>query len=192
MTAQGPQELVTSRLRLRQWRDQDLPAFAAMNADPEVMAHFPAALTMQESAHLMARLRTKIEENGWGLWAAQLRSSGELIGFVGLNSPDPVLPCAPCVEVGWRLLPLYWGQGYATEAARRALDFAFDELTVAEVVSFTALPNKRSQAVMKRLGMHDTGENFDHPMVAAETGLRKHVLYRILSDVHTQNRRPSH
>ena len=189
MTAQLPGELVTDRLRLRQWRDQDLPAFAAMNADSDVMTYFPAALSTDESAALMTRIRTKIEQNGWGFWAAQLRSSGELIGFVGLNNPDLSLPCAPCTEVGWRLRPAFWGQGFATEAGRCALDFAFDELAIPEVVSFTALANERSQAVMKRLGMHDTGENFEHPMVMAETGLREHVLYKISADAHARNKR---
>lgn len=177
-TAQ-PIELVSDRIRLRQWQVTDLSSLAAMNADAEVMRYFPATLTPAESAHLMQRMQDRIVERGWGFWAAQLLATNEVIGCVGLNHPDPSLPCAPCTEIGWRLARKYWGEGYATEAAERALKFAFDDLALSEVLSFTAVQNDRSQAVMRRLGLTNTEANFQHPLLPAESELREHVLYRI-------------
>lgn len=174
-----PLELTSERLCLRQWQAADLSPFAAMNADPEVMRYFPATLTTAESAQAMQRMQDGIAQRGWGFWAVQLLATSEVVGCIGLNHPDPSLPCAPCTEIGWRLAREYWGKGYANEAARRALEFAFDELALSEVLSFTAVQNDRSQKVMQRLGLTNTGRNFQHPLLPADSELREHVLYRI-------------
>ena len=172
-------ELRTERLLLRQWRDDDLAPFAALNADPEVMEHFPARLTRHESDAFVAFCRDRIAERGWGLWAVEVVASGEFIGLVGLSEPRFDAHFTPAVEIGWRLARSAWGFGYATEAARAALAYAFDELRLDEVVSFTATTNLRSQAVMQRLGMtHDELDDFDHPRVD-DPRLRRHVLYRL-------------
>lgn len=169
--------LHTERLVLRQWRNEDLPPFAALNADPEVMAHFPALLRRDESDALAHRIRGLIVQQGWGFWAVERRADGAFLGFVGLHRPENV-PFAPCTEIGWRLARPYWGQGYATEAARACRDFAFEVLDEEELVAFTAVDNERSQAVMRRLGMVRDG-NFDHPALPPEHHLRAHVLYRL-------------
>jgi RimJ/RimL family protein N-acetyltransferase len=171
--------ITTDRLLLRQWRQADLDPLAHLNADPRVMAHFPAALSRAESDAAAQRWRGQIAERGWGLWAAELRSSGELIGFVGLQVPSAALPFSPCVEVGWRLAHEHWGHGYATEGARAALKFGFEQLGLAEIVSFTTLGNTRSRAVMRRLGMLEDPYRFDHPSVPEGNPLRSHCLYRI-------------
>lgn len=168
----------TPRLRLRQWRAGDRAAFAALNADPRVMEFFPALLGRAESDALAERCESLIRERGWGFWAVEARSSGEFIGFVGLNTPSALLPFAPCVEVGWRLAFAHWGQGLASEAARAALHVAFDTLGLPEIVSFTAVPNRRSRAVMEALGMREAG-SFDHPLVPPDSPLRRHCLYRL-------------
>ena len=173
-----PVELETPRLELRQWRDEDQPAFAAMNADPRVMEHFVAPLTRAESDALVERSRDAIDRRGWGLWALERRADGELLGFVGLTYVRDELPFAPAVEVGWRLAAHAWGAGYATEAARAALAFGFDTLGLARIVAFTAATNMRSMAVMKRLGMTQIG-TFDHPAVPAGHRIRPHVLYEL-------------
>ena len=98
--------------------------------------------------------------------------------FVGLHSPQG-LPCCPCVEVGWRLAKEHWGNGYATEAAKAALSYGFETLELAQIVAFTAVPNLRSQAVMLRLGMANTGNNFLHPAITHGHPLQEHVLYAI-------------
>lgn len=175
----GPIEPDTPRLRLRQWRDDDLTPFAALNAAPDVMAHFPAPLQRQESDALARRCQALIAERGWGFWAAELEESGAFIGFVGLHAPLAELPFAPCVEVGWRLARAHWGRGLASEAARAALKVGFERLGLAEIVSFTAIGNLRSRAVMERIGMRRTNEDFDHPAVPSGSPLRAHCLYRL-------------
>jgi RimJ/RimL family protein N-acetyltransferase len=171
--------LQTERLLLRQWRDADLEPFARLNADPRVMAYFPAPIARADSDAAVLRWRSQIAERGWGLWAAELRSSGELLGFVGLQVPAAELPFSPCVEVGWRLAHEHWGHGYATEGARAALQFGFERLGLNEIVSFTALGNARSRAVMRRLGMLEDPYPFEHPSVPVGRPLRTHCLYRL-------------
>jgi RimJ/RimL family protein N-acetyltransferase len=169
--------ITTERLRLRQWRDDDLEPFAALNADPAVMEFFPAPLTREQSDALAARERAAIDERGWGLWAVE-DDAHELAGFVGLSVPSFEAHFTPAVEIGWRLAREHWGRGYATEAACAVLAFGFDELGLDEIVSFTAEINARSRRVMERIGMtHDAAGDFDHPRVAAGP-LRRHVLYR--------------
>jgi RimJ/RimL family protein N-acetyltransferase len=162
---------------LRQWREDDLDAFAEMNADPEVMRHLLAPLTRDEAAAALARIRGAIAERGWGLWAVEV--DGELAGWTGLNPPTWTAPFTPCVEVGWRLRRKFWGRGIATTAAREAVRYGFEELKLPELVSFTVLANERSWRVMERLGFtRDLAGDFDHPLLAAGHPLRRHILYR--------------
>jgi RimJ/RimL family protein N-acetyltransferase len=173
-------ELDTARLRLRQWRDEDLGPFARLNADPRVMEFFPSRLDREESDAMANRIRGKIAERGWGLWAVEERASGEFTGFIGLQPPAARLPFSPCIEIGWRLARAYWGKGYATEGARASLRAGFDQLGLDEIVSFTALGNRRSRAVMERLGMlEDSHGAFDHPSVPEGSPVRAHCLYRL-------------
>jgi RimJ/RimL family protein N-acetyltransferase len=172
-------ELRTSRLLLRRWRPEDLEAFAAMNADPEVMEFFPAPLKRASSDALAGRIEAGFAEYGFGLWAIEVASSGGFTGFVGLSVPSFEAAFMPAVEIGWRLARRAWGQGYATEAATAVLDAAFGPLALGEVVSFTSVANLRSRAVMRRLGMvHDPAEDFDHPSLPPDHRLAQHVLYR--------------
>lgn len=172
--------LRTPRLVLRAWRESDLAPFAALNADPRVMEHFPSVLTRAESDALVARLNAAIEQRGFGFWAVEVQASEQLVGFVGLSVPSFEAHFTPCVEIGWRIAFEHWGKGIATEGARASLDAAFRELGLAEVVSFTATTNERSMRVMERLGMrHDEREDFDHPALPEGHALRRHVLYRI-------------
>ncbi len=136
-----PIEFDTPRLHLRQWHEDDLAPFAALNADPEVMTHFPAPLTHAASDALARRCQALIAERGWGFWAAELKESRQFVGFLGLHTPIAELPFAPCVEVGWRLARAHWGRGLASEGARGALEVGFDKLGLTEIVSFTALGN---------------------------------------------------
>lgn len=172
--------LTTERLVLRSWRDSDLAPFVELNADPEVMAHFPATLTPAETAAMMERVKAALAARGFGWWAAEVPGEMPFIGFIGLSVPSFQAPFTPCVEVGWRLAREHWGRGYATEGAREALRFGFEELGLPEIVSLTTTTNERSQAVMRRLGMtHDPSDDFDHPSLPAGHRLARHVLYRL-------------
>jgi RimJ/RimL family protein N-acetyltransferase len=172
--------LRTERLLLRPWRDGDLEPFARMNADPSVMVHFPALLERKESHALVARFRKQFDDHGWGRWAVEVPYVAPFIGFIGLSRPSFDAHFTPCVEVSWRLGREHWGHGYATEGARAALRFAFEELALAEVVSFTVAKNAASRRVMDRLGMlHSARDDFDHPQLPLGHPMRRHLLYRL-------------
>ena len=172
--------LRTDRLLLRRWGDEDLAPFAALNADADVMEYFPAPLTRERSDALAASIETHFDDVGFGLWAVEVCERLPFIGYVGLNRVSFRAHFTPAVEIGWRLARPQWGNGYATEAARAAVNFGFTELGLTEVVSFTAVANQRSRAVMERLGMeHDPADDFDHPSPHLDDRLRRHVLYRL-------------
>lgn len=174
-----PATLTTERLILRQWRDDDLAPYAAINADPRVMEHYPATLSRAESEVSLLRQRTRIAERGWGIWALELRETGEMVGFTGLQYPGFEAHFTPCVEIGWRMAYAHWGRGLAPEAARAALAYGFEELGLDEIVAMTSLPNLRSMRVMEKLGMtRDPADDFDVPMLPEGHRLRRHVLYR--------------
>ncbi|WP_370979525.1 GNAT family N-acetyltransferase [Agaribacterium sp. ZY112] len=172
-------ELKTKRLLLRQWQDSDLEPLAKINADPDVMAYYPSVQNAEQSTAMAHYFRDLIAQQGWGFWAVERLSDAQFIGFIGLNSPQYKLPVTPCVEIGWRLARTAWGQGYATEGAKAALNYAFDVLKLEQVYSFTSVANKRSRAVMERLAMHNENCNFEHPIIAKGHSLREHVLYKI-------------
>lgn len=175
----NPTTLDTKRLRLRQWKDSDLAVFAKMNADPAVMKYYPATLSEHDSHALAGKLKALISLQSWGLWAVEIKASGEFIGFVGLNKPTYDLPVTPCVEIGWRLATSFWGEGYATEAAIEVLNFAFKILNLPEVYSFTSVINLPSRAVMERLNMINVNRNFNHPIIPNNHVLKEHVLYKV-------------
>jgi len=175
-------EPVTERLLLRRWREDDREPFAALNADPAVMEHFPARLARAESDAFVNRIGAQLDERGWGLWALEVRETGAFIGFTGLAVPRFEAHFTPAVEVGWRLARSAWGFGYASEAARAAVAVGFGELGLDEIVSFTASANTRSRAVMERIGMtRNEADDFDHPALPEGHPLRRHVLYRLAS-----------
>jgi len=178
-TFAAPLELHSKRCVLRQWNASDLAPWAAMNADPEVRRHFPSLLSAEQASAEAGRCRDAIAQRGWGMWALEVPGEFAFAGFVGLNVPHYDAPFVPAVEIGWRLPRAAWGQGYATEAAQAALEFALTRLGLDEVIAIAVPGNEASLRVMKRLGMErDEAGDFDHPRVEAGHPLRRHVLYR--------------
>jgi RimJ/RimL family protein N-acetyltransferase len=176
----SPSQLRTSRLLLRRWRETDHAPFAALNADPIVMEHFPGLLTRSESDDLIAGIEAGFAIRGYGLWALEVDATGEFVGFTGLAVPSFNAHFTPAIEVGWRLARSAWGKGYATEAGLASIAFGFRDAGLDEIVSFTSAANMRSRAVMERIGMtHDPADDFDHPGLKETDPLRPHVLYRI-------------
>jgi RimJ/RimL family protein N-acetyltransferase len=168
----------TERLILRPWRAADRAAFAALNADPEVMRHFPETLTREQTDGMIGRIQDRFAAHGFGFGAAERKSDGALVGMVGLQRVAPEIPCAPAVEVGWRLARAHWGQGYATEAARGWIDWGFATQDLPEIVAFVVPENRRSQAVMTRLVMtRDPARDFEHPALPEGHRLRPHWLF---------------
>ena len=170
--------LTTSRVLLRQWREADLEPYAAINADPEVMAHYPSTLDRAQSDAGVARLTAHIEQHGFGLWAAELRSDGSLLGFCGLQHVPFEACFTPAVEIGWRLRRDAWGHGYATEAARACVEYAFGTLGLDELLAMARPGNTPSLRVMQRLGMtHDPADDFVHAPPGGQP--LDFVLYRL-------------
>ncbi|HLH00743.1 MAG TPA: GNAT family N-acetyltransferase [Bryobacteraceae bacterium] len=171
----------TERLILRHWTAADLEPFARMNADARVMEFFPAMLSREESDRTVReRVLPHFERHGYGVCAAELRENGAFIGFIGLAVPAFTAHFTPCVEIGWRLAPEYWGRGLATEGAREMLRYGFEVVGLDELVSMTVPANVRSRRVMEKLGMtRKPSDDFDHPNLPEGHPLRRHLLYRL-------------
>lgn len=176
-------ELRTGRLLLRGWEASDLTHFAALNADARVMELLLGPLSRSESDALAQRMQARFEEQGFGWWVVEAPGRAKFLGMVGISAPRFSAPFTPCVEIGWRFAAEHWGQGHATEAARAVLRFGFEDAGLKEIVAFTVPHNRRSRAVMERLGMtRREDEDFDHPLVPPGHALARHVLYRLRRD----------
>jgi RimJ/RimL family protein N-acetyltransferase len=168
----------TPRLLLREWLPQDEAPFIALNSDKEVMEFFPATFNAEETRHHIKRISTQINEKGYGWFAVERKDSHAFIGFTGLSHPGFESTFTPCTEIGWRLAKEHWGNGFATEAAKACLQFGFEQLGLDTIYSFTAIPNTRSENVMKKIGMQKAG-TFLHPKLEEGHFLQEHVLYKI-------------
>jgi ribosomal-protein-alanine N-acetyltransferase len=170
----------TERLVLRPWRADDREPFAALNADPRVMEHFPETLTREASDAMVDRMEGAWREHGFCFAAMERTSDGVFVGMAGLARVPFRAPFTPAVEIGWRLAQAHWGMGYASEAARAWLEYGFAVFGLAEIVSFTTTTNLRSQAVMQRIGMQrDASRDFEHPSLEPGHPLRSQVLYAL-------------
>ena len=162
------------------WQTDDGAGFARLNNDEQVMRHFPGRLNRQESDALAGRILAHIEQHGFGVWVVEHREQAGMIGIVGLQRVLFDSTFTNEVEIGWRLLPAYWHQGLACEAAQAALEFGFTQLDLPQILAFTVPANLPSQALMQRLGMQrDPAEDFLHPLLPKNHPLRPHVLYRL-------------
>lgn len=170
--------LETERLALREWQTADLQPFIAMNADPAVMRYFPKTLSADETRQFYDAIQAEMETSGYGLYATEVKETGEFIGFIGFHKAAFEASFTPCIEIGWRLKQTAWRVGYATEGAKACLAYGFSSLGFAEVYSFTAELNQPSYHVMKKLGMQFV-EYFDHPRIDPSSPIRRHVLYHI-------------
>lgn len=152
----------SERLGFRNWVKEDLPTLAKLNADLEVMEHFPKPLTKKETATFIVRLQDHYKKHGYNYFATEVLKTGELIGFIGLAYQDYKTDFTPATDIGWRLKKSAWGNGYATEGAKRCLNFAFQELNLDQIISVCTKKNTKSENVMKKIGMKKVGE-FKHP-----------------------------
>lgn len=171
----------TQRLVLRAFRPGDLEDLHRLRSDRQVMRFFPALNTLAECRQALEKAISLHARYGYWYGPVIEKSTGQFTGFAGIAEVLFDAPFVPATEIGWSLLPEFWGKGYATEAAGAWLDFAFDEAGREEVVSFAVEGNHPSRAVMERLGMHhDPARDFDHPSVPVERpDLVRHVLYAV-------------
>ena len=172
--------LKTKRLILRPWKKEDLELLSRLNTDPHTMEFLFTPLTREESSARLEIYTKHIQDHGWGLWAVSVPNVSDFIGWIGLWPIGFDAHFTPAIEVGWRLLPEFWGQGYATEGAEASLRYGFDILRLGQIVSITVPANIRSKRVIEKLGMHtDSKDDFDHPKLPEDHKLRRHVLYRL-------------
>ncbi len=170
----------TERLLLRGWREEDREPFAKMMANEEFNLYMPGPFDRSESDAMFDGIQEQIDANGYGLRVVELPGEAGFIGSVGLTIPRVSLPFCPCVEIGWRIVPKFWGRGYATEAALASVKSGFEELGLEELVSFTVPENLASLRVMEKIGMtRDPDGDFEHIGLAEGHPLRPHVLYRM-------------
>lgn len=185
--------LTTDRLILRTWKNSDIPLMATISSDPLVMEHFPAMQGITATQAMVDHINQHYEKFGYALYAVETKDTQEFIGFVGLNHPPFEIPnfqpkSLSIVEIGWRLSSGHWGNGYATEAAKAVLHYAFTELNLGEIISFTVVANTKSRRVMEKIGLHHSeADDFDHPKLAGKNPLRRHVLYRLTRDNYLLN-----
>jgi RimJ/RimL family protein N-acetyltransferase len=171
----------TDRLLMRRWREEDRAPFAELNGDPETLVFFPSTLTRAQSDAIVDRIEAAFKERGYGMWALEVRETGEFIGFTGLGPMPGDVPGGPGgTQIGWRLARTAWHHGYATEAARAALDVAFTGLGLPEIWSYTSVLNTPSQEVMRRIGMAEAAR-FENPQVPDGSALKPHVTYHLVS-----------
>lgn len=179
-TAARPETLTTARLVLRPWQPSDTEPFISMSLDPEVMAYLLAFVSREAIEAWIQRQHAHFAKNGFGFWAVESRETGEFMGATGLLRIGYEAHFTPAVEVGWRLARRFWGQGYVPEAARSACRFGFENLALPEIVANTVEANHNSRRVMEKLGMvRDAADDFDHPLVPADSPLRRQMLYRL-------------
>ncbi len=182
--------LQTERLILRTWKSTDIEAMTAINQDPKVMRYFPATGTEQQTREHIQRLIKHQAEYGYSLYAVEHKQTNTMIGFVGLlhrTGEDWSAPFLPATEIGWRLASDYWNQGLATEAARAVLHYAFTELDLNEIVSFTVVANSPSRRVMEKIGLrHHPEDDFNHTLLDQSSPLCRHVLYRLSQQAYHQ------
>lgn len=170
--------LESERLGFRNWNAEDLDEFAKINSDESVMKHFPKTLTRNETGDFIKRLQAHFDRNGYNYFAVEIKGSMELIGFIGLANQDYETDFMPATDIGWRLKSSAWGKGYATEGAKRCLEFAFSELKLDRIVSTCTIANKNSENVMKKIGMIKKGE-FLHPKLSEFPNYEKCIWYEI-------------
>lgn len=170
----------SERLGFRNWSSEDLTEFSKLNADPEVMEHFPKKLSEKETGEFLLRLQEYFSRHGYTYYATEILDSEEFIGFIGLAFQDFEAVFNPSVDIGWRLKRSSWGNGYATEGAKRCLNYAFNELQMKRIISICPEGNYRSQQVMKKIGMTKKGI-FKHPALKDFPEYEKCVWYELIN-----------
>ena len=168
----------TERLNLRTWVESDINSLVKINKDEDVMRFFPSIMSEDESISFYNRIKKHFSDYGYGLFVVEEKDSNTFLGYAGFMMAQFESTFTPCVEIGWRFNKEYWGKGYATEAAKACLVYGFSKLNFIKVHSFTSVLNKKSEAVMQRIGMNKVGE-FYHPKVSMDSQLRLHVNYKI-------------
>lgn len=168
----------SERLGFRNWKERDLELLLTLNTNLQVMKYFPAVLTVEENKMFYKKMKENIEKDGYSFFCVEEKFSKNFIGLIGINKITFDGELKDKFEIGWRLLPQYWGKGYATEGAKKMIEFGFKGLNLMEIFAFTYVNNINSFKVMERAGMKKVME-FNHPRLDENSWLQRHVLYSI-------------
>ncbi len=172
----------SQRLGFRNWLGTDLPKMAAINADKEVMKFFPSTQAEAKTEEFIKRMQTQFEKHGFCYFAVEILETNELIGFIGLSEQTYEADFTPCVDIGWRLCKTHWGKGYATEGAKRVLQYGFEDVGLDRILSIAPVLNKASESVMQKIGMHKV-TTFEHSLLRDNKELKECVLYEMLNSL---------
>jgi RimJ/RimL family protein N-acetyltransferase len=168
----------SDRLGFRNWNLDDVEKMHEINSDKKVMEFFPNIPTKEQTVSFIQRMQKQFEEKGFCYFAVDKLEDNEFIGFIGLSEQTYLADFTPCVDIGWRIKSSEWNKGFATEGAKRCLDYAFDHLQLKEIYSIAPKINIRSEHIMIKIGMKKEYE-FEHPLLTENEKLRTCVLYKI-------------
>ena len=169
----------SARLGFRNWKEEDLVEFAKLNADEAVMEHFPKTLSNNEVIEFIGRLKRHFKENSFTYFATEILETKEFIGMIGLARQKYKTKFTPAIDIGWRLKRTAWGKGYATEGAKRCIEYAFNDLAINKIIAVCTVKNGKSENVMKKIGMTKKGA-FNHPELRNHPEYEKHFCYEII------------
>ena len=175
---QGDYLFTSSRLGFRNWLEADKAKMIAISSDPEVMEFFPAVAKLEQTIAFIERMQIMFEEKGYCYFAVDRLEDGAFIGFIGLCDQEYEAPFTPCVDIGWRLAAQYWGNGYATEGAKRCVAYAFAQLGLKKIYAVAPIINAKSIHVMEKIGM-TKAMNFEHSKLLGVDNLRLCACYEI-------------
>jgi len=168
----------SKRLGFRNWVESDIPKMAAINANQKVMAHFPTLPDFKQTEDFIIRMQKQFLVKGFCYFAVDELNNNEFIGFIGISEQIFKSEFTPCIDIGWRLSETKWGKGFATEGAKRCLDFAFNDIGLKKINAICPVINDKSERVMEKIGMSKKS-TFKHPLLKEYKHLEKCVLYEI-------------
>ncbi|MCF8453923.1 MAG: GNAT family N-acetyltransferase [Pedobacter sp.] len=168
----------SERLGFRNWLGSDIELMAKINTDEKVMEFFPGIVSKDQTIEFIEKMQKQFTEQGFCYFAVDKLENNEFIGFIGLSEKSFEAEFTPCIDIGWRLSSEEWNKGYATEGAKRCLEYANEVLKLEKIVSIAPKINVKSERVMKKIGMEKFME-FEHPLLINDERLRDCVLYQI-------------
>jgi len=167
----------STRLGFRNWEEKDVEELYKINSDSRVMEFFPALLTKDQTIEFIEKMKIQFKKNGFCYFAVEKLENKEFIGFIGLSEQNYEADFTPCIDIGWRIKCNEWNQGFATEGAKRCLEYAGKILNIDKVYSIAPKINIKSESVMKKIGLEKVKE-FEHPLLTDYERLKTCILYQ--------------
>jgi RimJ/RimL family protein N-acetyltransferase len=168
---------LSERLGFRNWKSTDIDELHKINSDERVMEFFPSVSTKKQTIEFIEKMKKQYKDNGFCYFAVDKLENNNFIGFIGLSEQTYLANFTPCIDIGWRIKHNEWNNGFATEGAKKCLQYAFEALKIEEIFSIAPKVNLKSEHVMKKIGLEKQYE-FEHPLLKNEKRLKTCVLYK--------------